>query len=59
MDGNADKIPEYLSFWVKQAERYCLDMVLEGVEDYRDQILAKNFGIDIQQGYLYGKPSMI
>ena len=58
MDGNADKIPEALSFWVKQAEKYCLGIVLEGVEDYKDQVLAKNFGINIQQGYLYGKPQM-
>lgn len=59
MDGNADMIPECLSFWVKQAEKYCLDMILEGVEDCKDQIMAKNFGIDIQQGYLYGKPAML
>ncbi|KRK90739.1 EAL domain-containing protein [Companilactobacillus futsaii] len=58
MSGNADKIPEYLSFWVRQARKYCLDMVLEGVEDSKDQILAKKYGINIQQGYLYGKPSM-
>ena len=58
MSGNADKIPEYLSFWVHQAREYCLDMVLEGVEDYKDQILAKKYGINIQQGYLYGKPTM-
>lgn len=58
MEGNADKIPEYLSFWVQQAKNYCLDMVLEGVEDCKDQILAKKFGINIQQGYLYGKPTM-
>lgn len=58
MSGNADKIPEYLSFWVHQAKKYCLDMVLEGVEDSKDQILAQKYGINIQQGYLYGKPSM-
>lgn len=57
MNGNADQIPEALAFWVKQAEKYCLGMVLEGVEDYKDQVLAKNFGINIQQGYLYGKPT--
>lgn len=57
-EGKTDKIPEYLSFWVKQAEKYCLDMVLEGVEDCKDQLLAQKFGINIQQGYLYGKPTM-
>ncbi|KAE9558953.1 EAL domain-containing protein [Companilactobacillus bobalius] len=59
MSGHAELIPKYLDFWVKQAEKYCLDMVIEGVEDYKDQILAKKYGIDIQQGYLYGKPAMV
>lgn len=59
MSGHADLIPKYLDFWVNQAEKYCLDMVIEGVEDYKDQILAKKYGIDIQQGYLYGKPAMV
>lgn len=59
MSGDAEKIPECLSFWVKQAKKYCLNMVLEGVEDKSDQVLAKKFGINIQQGYLYGKPSLV
>lgn len=58
MDGHAEKIPDCLSFWVQQAKKYCLDVILEGVEDCKDQLLAKKFGIDIQQGYLYGKPAM-
>ncbi len=58
MEGHAEKIPDYLSFWVQQAKKYCLDVVLEGVEDCKDQLLAQKFGIDIQQGYLYGKPAM-
>jgi len=58
MAGKAEKIPEYVSFWVRQAEDYCLDMVLEGVEDDKDQTLAQKYGINIQQGYLYGKPAM-
>lgn len=59
MDGNADKIPDSLKFWVNIAKRYRLDMVLEGVEDEKDQSLAKKFGINIQQGYLYGKPALV
>lgn len=59
MAGKSEKIPGCLSFWVKQAENYCLDMILEGVEDCKDQNLAQKYGIDIQQGYLYGKPAMI
>ncbi|KRK64018.1 diguanylate cyclase phosphodiesterase domain-containing protein [Companilactobacillus tucceti DSM 20183] len=59
MAGEAEKIPECLSFWVKQAKKYCLNMILEGVEDHSDQTLAEKFGINIQQGYLYGKPSLV
>ncbi|MFD1417561.1 EAL domain-containing protein [Companilactobacillus keshanensis] len=59
MSGNAEKIPECLSFWVGQAKKYCLNMILEGVEDKSDQTLAEKFGINIQQGYLYGKPCLV
>lgn len=59
MSGHSELIPKYLDFWVEQAKKYCLDMVIEGVEDYKDQVLAKKYGIDIQQGYLYGKPAMV
>ncbi|KRN98962.1 diguanylate cyclase phosphodiesterase domain-containing protein [Companilactobacillus kimchiensis] len=59
MENRAEEIPGYIAFWVKQAKKYCLDMVLEGVEDSNDQVLAEKFGIDLQQGYLYGKPSMV
>jgi len=57
MEGRAEKIPEYLAFWVQQAKKNSLDMILEGVEDAKDQLIAKKFGISIQQGYLYGKPA--
>ncbi|MFC6323752.1 EAL domain-containing protein [Companilactobacillus baiquanensis] len=59
MSGEAEKIPECLSFWVSQAKKYCLNLILEGVEDNSDQNLAEKFGINIQQGYLYGKPSLV
>lgn len=59
MAGKPEKIPECLSFWVHQAQKYCLGMVLEGVEDGNDQVLAQKFGINIQQGYLYGKPAAV
>jgi len=59
MSGQADKIPDSLKFWVDQAKKFRLDLILEGVEDAKDQLLAKKYGIDIQQGYLYGKPAMV
>jgi len=58
MSGQANEIPELLSFWTKQAHKYRLEMVLEGVEDHHDQLLADKYGIKIHQGYLYGKPSI-
>ncbi|APX71528.1 EAL domain-containing protein [Companilactobacillus allii] len=59
MDGDAEKIPSCLSFWVDLAKKFRLELVLEGVEDKEDQSLAKKFGINIQQGYLYGKPALL
>lgn len=57
--GEGERIPEYLKFWSKQAYEYRLDVVIEGVEDERDQMLAHEFGINIHQGYLYGRPSLV
>jgi len=54
--GLADQIPEQLAFWVKQARKHHLAMILEGVEDERDQALAAKYGVHIHQGYLYSKP---
>lgn len=59
MSGQAQLIPDQLNFWVEQAEEYCLDFILEGVETTDDQLLAKKMGINLQQGYLYGKPDLI
>ncbi|WP_261807000.1 EAL domain-containing protein [Lapidilactobacillus luobeiensis] len=58
-NGNAERIPEYLKFWSKQAHEYRLDVVLEGIEDEHDQNLAHEYGINIHQGYLYGRPSLV
>ncbi|KRL95309.1 EAL domain-containing protein [Levilactobacillus hammesii] len=59
MENRAADIPESLAFWSKIAKHYRLQMVLEGVEDAKDQALAKQFGISLHQGYLYGKPSLV
>lgn len=52
------EITDSLAFWTAQANKYRLDMILEGIEGPGDQMLAKKSGIDIQQGYLYGKPEL-
>ncbi|MFD1550213.1 EAL domain-containing protein [Levilactobacillus fuyuanensis] len=59
MDGRAKEIPDALAFWSKVAKYYRLQLILEGVEDAKDQALAKKFGISLHQGYLYGKPSLV
>lgn len=59
MAGVAAKIPECLAFWAKIAHQFRLSFILEGVEDAKDQALAKRFGITLHQGYLYGKPSLV
>ncbi len=58
MSGQANQIPEQLAFWTKIAQQYRLEMVLEGVETPQDQKLAAKYGIQINQGYLYGKPTI-
>lgn len=57
-EGHAQEIPDYLAFWSHQAKLYQLSMVLEGIENPSDQQLAKVYGINIHQGYLYGKPAL-
>ncbi|WP_407886951.1 EAL domain-containing protein [Levilactobacillus sp. N40-8-2] len=59
MDGRAPEIPDALAFWSKIAKHYRLQLILEGVEDAKDQALAKKFDISLHQGYLYGKPSLV
>src|SRR5699024_8671543 len=59
MANRAEEIPASLAFWSNIANQYRLQLVLEGVEDAKDQALAKKFGITLHQGYLYGKPSLV
>lgn len=54
-----NKIPEQLSFWIKQAKANHLRIILEGIETVEDQLFASKMGINIQQGYFYGKPALI
>ncbi|ETY72726.1 EAL domain-containing protein [Lactiplantibacillus fabifermentans] len=59
MHGRADQIPASLNFWHQIARQYCLDFILEGVEDESDQLMAEQLGIERHQGYFYGKPRLI
>lgn len=57
--GERDLIPASLAFWAQTAREDHLQLVLEGVESAEDQELAKQFGINLHQGYLYGQPSLV
>lgn len=57
MANNPEAIAESLKFWVKIAQENSLLMVLEGIESSADQLRGAKLGIDLQQGYLYGKPT--
>ncbi|AVK63735.1 EAL domain-containing protein [Lactobacillus sp. CBA3606] len=59
MSGKADQIPTALAFWQTIAKQYHLDLILEGVEDEQDQAMAQQLGIELHQGYLYGKPQLV
>ncbi|TGD18477.1 EAL domain-containing protein [Levilactobacillus suantsaiihabitans] len=59
MSGEGDLIPASLAFWAQIAREYRLRLILEGVENADDQALAKQYGITLHQGYLYGKPSLV
>ncbi|AVK61144.1 EAL domain-containing protein [Lactobacillus sp. CBA3605] len=58
MSGKADQIPTALAFWQTIAKQYHLDLILEGVEDEHDQLMAQQLGIELHQGYFYGKPQL-
>jgi len=58
MSGKADQIPTALAFWQTVAQDYHLDLILEGVEDEHDQRMAQQLGIELHQGYYYGKPQL-
>ncbi|CAJ1227382.1 EAL domain-containing protein [Lactiplantibacillus xiangfangensis] len=59
MHGQAGLIPQAVSFWHKIADRYQLEFILEGIEDGNDLLMAKKSGINLHQGYYYGKPQLI
>lgn len=56
MANEPEAIAESLKFWVNLAKKHDLLMVLEGIESSADQLCGAKLGIDLQQGYLYGKP---
>lgn len=54
---NKETLRHFLSAWKQVAVDYHLDFIIEGIEDYETSDEMKKYGIDIQQGYYFGKPS--
>lgn len=54
---NKETLRHFLSAWKQVAVDYHLDFIIEGIEDHETSDEMKKYGIDIQQGYYFGKPS--
>ncbi|KRO00096.1 EAL domain-containing protein [Companilactobacillus kimchiensis] len=52
-------IQQKLHFWHAISREYGLRLILEGIEDARDSKLSSSFGINLRQGYYYGKPQLL
>lgn len=46
-------------FWRDFSRKNNLRFILEGIEDEHDDTLADSLGIDLRQGYFYGKPRLL
>jgi len=46
-------------FWRDFSKKHNLRFILEGIEDETDDKLADSLGIDLRQGYYYGKPRLL
>lgn len=47
-----------LKFWGKLTQKYQIGLMVSGVETAEDKELVNRLGIDLRQGYFYGKPQM-
>jgi len=52
-------IEEKVVFWRDICKKNNLRFILEGIEDANDDKLADTLGIDLRQGYYYGKPHLL
>ncbi len=59
-DGLEDpRLHQRVEFWRDLAHERNLRFILEGIEDRHDDEVATNLGIDLRQGYYYGKPHLL
>lgn len=47
-----------LKFWGKLTQKYQIGLMVSGIETAEDEFLVNHLGIDLRQGYFYGKPQM-
>ncbi|GBG95323.1 diguanylate phosphodiesterase [Ligilactobacillus salitolerans] len=48
-----------LYFWREIAQRYCLTLIVEGIETLHDEQLLDQMKLSYRQGYYYGKPALL
>lgn len=52
-------IEQKVIFWRDFSKKNNVRFILEGIEDENDDKLADSLGIDLRQGYYYGKPRLL
>lgn len=53
------RMPQRVRFWRDLAAEYHMRFILEGIESAADDRLVDALGIDLRQGYFYGKPQLL
>jgi EAL domain-containing protein (putative c-di-GMP-specific phosphodiesterase class I) len=52
------EIPSQLAYWQRVANFYHVQLVVEGIENAADEVLLDRLGLQLRQGYYYGKPHL-
>ena len=53
------RMQQRVRFWRDLAAEYHMRFILEGIESAADDRLVDALGIDLRQGYFYGKPQLL
>jgi len=58
-DFQTPEMQRRVHFWRAISAEYGLRLVLEGIETKDDNRLSKEIGIEVKQGYYFGKPRLL
>lgn len=53
------EVPTQLKFWQQLTQKEHIHFIIEGIETAADDQMADDFGIDLRQGYFYGRPRLL